>query len=83
MKQIWLTAVLLVATPAAALACEGPVAVCDGVSANGFALIKAGKPATVYVDAGASKPVQRVAEDFATDLERVSGVRPAVVCARW
>jgi hypothetical protein len=79
MKQVWLAAFLLVAAPVNALACEGPVAVCDGASSNGFALIKAGKPATVYVDAGASKPVQRVAEDFAADLERVSGVRPAVV----
>ncbi len=79
MKQIWLAAFLLVATPVGALACEGQVTVCDGVSVDGFALIRNGKPATVYVGTAASKPVQRVAEDFATDLERVSGVRPAVV----
>jgi len=79
MKRVWLTAILLAAFPAGALACEGPVAVCDGVSADGFALIRDGKPATVYVDAQAARPVQRVAEDFAADLERVSGVRPAVV----
>ncbi|CAM3221376.1 glycosyl hydrolase 115 family protein [Asticcacaulis taihuensis] len=79
MKQIWLAAILLAVFPAGALACEGPVSVCDGVSAAGFALIRDGKPATVYVDAGASKPVQRVAEDFAADLERVSGVHPAVI----
>ncbi|MGN6364408.1 glycosyl hydrolase 115 family protein [Asticcacaulis taihuensis] len=79
MKQVWLTVILLAVAPISALACEGPVSVCDGVSAAGFALIRDGKPATVYVDAGASKPVQRVAEDFAADLERVSGVRPAVV----
>ena len=79
MKQVWLAAILLAVFPAGALACEGPVAVCDGVSADGFALIRDGKPATVYVDAQAARPVQRVAEDFAADLERVSGVRPAVV----
>jgi hypothetical protein len=79
MKQVWLTVLLLVAFPAGALACEGPVAVCDGVSAGDFALIRGGKPATVYVAAEAPKPVRRVAEDFAADLERVSGHRPAVV----
>jgi len=79
MKQVWLAAILLAVFPAGALACEGPVAVCDGISADGFALIRDGKPATVYVDAQAARPVQRVAEDFAADLERVSGVRPAVV----
>jgi len=47
-------------------------------SKTGFALIADGKPAAVYVDADAEKPVQRVAADFASDLEKVSG-KPAVV----
>jgi hypothetical protein len=47
-------------------------------SETGFALIANGKPAAVYVDADAEKPVQRVAADFASDLEKVSG-RPAQI----
>ncbi|WP_443750437.1 glycosyl hydrolase 115 family protein [Asticcacaulis solisilvae] len=47
-------------------------------SKTGFALIANGKPAAVYVDADAAKPVQRVAADFASDLEKVSG-KPAIV----
>ncbi len=46
---------------------------------TGFALIHGGKPAVVYVDAGAERPVARVAEDFASDLQKVSGGAPAVV----
>ena len=47
--------------------------------APGFALVHGGKPATVYVDAGADRAVKRVAEDFASDLQKVSGVAPAVM----
>ena len=64
--------------PAAALACDGPVVVCDG-KAPGVALIAAGHAATVYVDAGAPKPVLRVAADFADDLGKVSGTPATVV----
>ena len=78
MKLLALTVFLMV-LPLKVLACEGPVVVCDGVSAEGFALIRGGNPAMVYVAADAPKPVRRVAEDFAADLERVSGHRPAVV----
>ena len=46
---------------------------------SGFPLIHGGKPATVYVDAGAEQPVARVAADFASDLQKVSGTAPAVV----
>ncbi len=74
---LWLVAVLMVA-PLPVLACEGPVAVCDG-KGEGFALIRDGKPATVYVDAGAVAAVSRVADDFASDLEKVSGIAPAMV----
>ena len=78
MKRLILIAVLVL-LPARALACEGQVAVCEGAAMGNFTLIRDGRPATVYVGADASKPVQRVADDFAADLERVSGVRPAVV----
>ncbi|MBW8734379.1 MAG: hypothetical protein JF571_08750, partial [Asticcacaulis sp.] len=45
----------------------------------GFALINNGKPAAVFVDADAEKPVQRVAADFACDLEKVSGKKALVI----
>ena len=48
-------------------------------SKTGFALIASGKPAAVYVDAEAEKPVQRVAADFASDLEKVSGKKALVI----
>ncbi len=79
MRQIIGLAVILAVFPVKALACEGQVMVCDRATADGFALIRDGKPAKVYVDTKAARPVQRVAEDFAADLERVSGVRPAIV----
>ncbi len=65
--------------PGLALACPAPVGVCDGAVKGGFALVRAGVPATVYVDADAAAPVARVAGDFADDLERVSGRKAAVV----
>ncbi len=46
---------------------------------KGFALIRDGRPAAIYVDAGAERPVTRVAADFASDLEKVSGKAPKVV----
>ncbi len=72
-------AILLALLPVAARACDGPVAVCDGATKGYFALVDHGVPATVYVDAAAEKPVLRVADDFADDLQRVSGTRPQVV----
>ena len=77
--KLLLLAAVLVLSPVSAWACDGPVAVCEGATAGHFALIDHGVPATVYVDAAAEKPVLRVAEDFADDLQRVSGTRPQVV----
>ncbi len=74
-----LIAAALVLLPLAARACDGPVTVCEGPANGHFALIDHGKPAAVYVDAAAEKPVLRVAGDFADDLQRVSGTRPQVV----
>ncbi|MDQ0251407.1 hypothetical protein J2W22_003471 [Sphingomonas kyeonggiensis] len=58
-----------------ALACEGPVTICARPNAASFALIRAGKPATVLVDPGADPAVRHAADGFAGDLERVSGAR--------
>jgi hypothetical protein len=44
-----------------------------------FALIAGGVPATVVIDADADSAVRHVATNFALDLERVSGARPALV----
>jgi len=77
MKTLWFGAALVMAaTPA--LACDGPVAVCKGAG-SGLALIRDGRPVTVYVDSAAEKPVARVAADFAADLGRVSGTDAAIV----
>ena len=77
-SAIGLAVALLAGSPALA-DCTGAVAVCDQSVPGAFALVSNGQPATVYVDATAPRPVLRVAEDFADDLERVSGRRPAVV----
>ena len=79
MKPLMFLTLVLAVLPAGAMACEGQVVVCDSGSPDSFALIKGGVPAMVYVAADAPKPVLRVADDFAADLERVSGRRPAVV----
>ncbi|ESQ83329.1 hypothetical protein AEAC466_13855 [Asticcacaulis sp. AC466] len=76
--KLWLIAAILMVTPVRALACEGAVAVCEGTG-DGFALIRDGQPAKVYVDADAAAPVRRVATDFAADLERVSGRKADIV----
>lgn len=60
-------------------ACNGTVTVCAEAVPGAFRLVSAGKPATVYVDADAAAPVLRVADDFAADLERVSGQKTVVV----
>ncbi|SDA24477.1 glycosyl hydrolase 115 family protein [Sphingomonas sp. NFR15] len=64
------------ALPASALAAPAGV---GADPATAFRLIADGKPATVFVDATADSAVRRVAASFTGDLERVSGVRPALV----
>jgi len=44
-----------------------------------FSLVHGARPATIYVDTGAERPVARVAADFASDLQKVSGKAPDVV----
>lgn len=63
----------LVFTVQAVAACNVPVSVCPHEQAGTFALIRGGKPAAVYVDAGADSAVHHVADSFAGDLQRVSG----------
>lgn len=68
-------AVTMVSAPA--LACEGAVTICPKGASTSFALIQAGRPATVLVDPGADPAVRHAADGFAGDLERVSGTRAA------
>ena len=56
-----------------ALACSAPATVCPQAGADSFALIAEGRPASVLVENDADSAVRRVADDFALDLERVSG----------
>jgi endo-1,4-beta-D-glucanase Y len=62
----------------AAWACDTPVSVCARDPGHSLALVKAGRPAAVYVDAGADPALRHASRNFAADLERVSG-RPAAL----
>ncbi|KRG43246.1 hypothetical protein ARC20_00615 [Stenotrophomonas panacihumi] len=56
-----------------ARACATPVSVCDHPGAGAFALIEAGRPAPVVVEPQADPALRYAADDFAADLQRVSG----------
>lgn len=58
---------------APAHACNTPVSVCVLPSEGGFALISAGRPAAVMVEATADSAVRHAADSFAADLQRVGG----------
>ncbi|WOI54164.1 glycosyl hydrolase 115 family protein [Parvularcula sp. LCG005] len=59
--------------------CDVPASVCFSDQTGAMDLVAAGTPATVLTDADADKAVLRVANDFALDLERVSGKAAKVV----
>ena len=76
MKTFRLAAMIALAFPTTALAapaCPGAVTVCASEQSGSFALVRAGRPAAVLVDAGADPAVRHAAEGFAGDLARVSG----------
>lgn len=77
MRGLWATAFAAMMVSAPALACEGAVTICAGADKASFALIQAGKPASVLVDPGADPAVRHAADGFAEDLERVSGAKAA------
>ncbi|WP_082579961.1 glycosyl hydrolase family 8 [Pelomonas sp. Root1444] len=62
----------------AALACDTPASVCTRDMGGSFALVRAGQPAAVLVEAGADPALQHAGRSFVADLERVSG-RPAAL----
>ncbi|HEY1129220.1 MAG TPA: hypothetical protein VGF12_07440, partial [Roseateles sp.] len=53
------------------LACDTPVSVCVRDPGRGLALVKAGQPATVFVDAGADAALKHAGRNFVADLSRV------------
>ena len=66
-------AALVVGAGAPAVACEGPVAVCERLSTSGAPLILAGRPARVITDPTDWPGAIRAARDLQADLARVSG----------
>lgn len=66
-------AALVLCAGAPAVACQGPVAVCEQASADGASLIVGGRPARVLTDPGDWPGVIRAAHDLQADLGRVSG----------
>ncbi|HEY6814997.1 MAG TPA: hypothetical protein VI168_05615, partial [Croceibacterium sp.] len=67
------------ATAAQAQDCSAPVAVCGEDGAGRLALVAAGRPATVLIDAAADPAVGHAARAFAADLGRVGGTAGQVV----
>ncbi|UAL12940.1 glycosyl hydrolase 115 family protein [Caulobacter segnis] len=68
-----LACVLVLLAAPAAFACDKPVSVCATGKSSSLALIRAGAPAAVYVDATADPAVRHAAEGLRGDLGRVSG----------
>ena len=64
-----------------AWACDTPASVCARDAAGSLALVRAGQPAAVVVEAGADPALQHVGRSFAADLGRVAG-RPAPLLAQ-
>ncbi|HEU4655328.1 MAG TPA: glycosyl hydrolase 115 family protein, partial [Steroidobacteraceae bacterium] len=74
--------VLLIGSLASSLptyACDSPASICSSQTPGSFPLIRNGQPASVLVDESANPAVRHVAENFAADLERVSGKRARLV----
>jgi hypothetical protein len=67
----------LLVSGSAAYACAAPATICSREGAGSFALIRAGRPATILVEPDADPAVRRVADSFGADLERVAGRAPA------
>lgn len=79
-SRIALGLVALLAT-LPAQACDTPVSVCGRDPGRALALVRAGQPAAVFVDAGADAALKHASRNFAADLARVSG-RPAPLLGR-
>lgn len=62
-----------------AQACEVPASVCLQKHKGSFELIKAGQPATIFVEKQANSALQHVAQSFAQDLALVSSKKSKTV----
>ena len=60
-------------------ACEAPVSVCARDPGRGLALIQAGRPVPVLVEAGADPALQHAGRSLVADLQRVSGQASGLV----
>ncbi|MBL8276503.1 MAG: glycosyl hydrolase 115 family protein [Pelomonas sp.] len=69
----WAGVLAVVGVHAAAWACDAPVSVCPRDPGQGLALVKAGRPAAVLVEAGADPALRHAGRSFAGDLSRVAG----------
>jgi hypothetical protein len=74
-----LFSLLLAVQASPATACAGAVSPCSRDKGGGFALVRRGEPAQVYVDPQADSAVRRAAASFAEDLGRIAGRKPTPV----
>ncbi|MFG6465047.1 glycosyl hydrolase 115 family protein [Roseateles sp. BYS87W] len=70
---------LWVMASGAAWACETPVSVCPRDPGRGLALVKAGRPAAVWVEEAADSALQHAGQSLVADLGRVAGSGAALV----
>src|SRR5829696_2611161 len=80
--SLWLTLLLFSLACAQTAAAQESVRVGDAYRAGDFELVRGGRAADVYVSDGDFKVVRIAADDLAADVERVTGVRPAVRTGR-
>ena len=71
-----LFALIFIAAPAEAAACEGAAAVCRESVAGGFPLISNNVPAAIVADGKLDPGAGRAVSGFRNDLERVAGTEP-------
>src|SRR4051812_7988760 len=65
-------------TPGGLVGAADLTASAAGAAPGGFSLVVGGVAAALYVDATADPAVRRVVADLQADVQRVSGLRPAV-----
>jgi len=68
---------LLLSASGAALACSAPVSVCEQATPGDFPLISPEQVSAVWVEPDVDTAVRHAADDFAADLQQVSGRAPA------
>jgi hypothetical protein len=77
-RLILMSGLILVEFIAKGIAADSPTVSAAPQATNDFALVQSGNAATIVYDAADAKVVQIAAELFADDVQRVTGVLPAV-----